>query len=71
MHPAPIHRLFSRLEFTRTGSSVRSQQLDETGLPIDETLEPDTFIYIPSSASKTQDKETGGWLESDDIEDFP
>ena len=69
MHPTPIHRLFSRLEFARTGSSVHSQQLDETGLPIEETVEPDMPLYVPSS--KTQDKETGGWLESDDIEDFP
>ena len=48
---------------------MHSQQLDETGLPIEETVEPDMSLYVPSS--KTQDKETGGWLESDDIEDFP
>lgn len=54
----------------RAGSSVHSQQLDEAGLPIDEAVEPDIF-YVPPSVSKTEDNETGGWLESDDIEDFP
>lgn len=70
VQPPLMHKLFSRMEFMRAGSSVHSQQLDEAGLPIDEAVEPDIF-YVPPSVSKTEDNETGGWLESDDIEDFP
>ena len=67
--PPPKHKLFSKLEFIRGGSSVHVQQLEESNIPEpgqffdeDETL--DTYTR---SITKEQQ---GGWLDSDDIEDF-
>lgn len=62
-----MHRLFSRMEFTRTGGAARSQQLDEAGLP-DQGVELDLSFDVPTPALTKE--EMGGWLESDDIEDF-
>ena len=68
--PPPVHKLFSKLEFIRGGSGVHAQQLEETNaaeagqqhFDEDETL--DTYTR---SITKEQQ---GGWLDSDDIEDF-
>jgi len=67
--PPPIHKLFSKLEFIRGGSSVHAQQLEESNTAEagqyfneDETL--DTY-----TRSMTKEQQ-GGWLDSDDIEDF-
>lgn len=67
----PSHSLFSCMQFTRTGNAVRAQQIDEGNSPhlsqeevVQEGLFNDT--EIPPRARE----ETGGWLESDDIEDF-
>ena len=67
--PPPIHKLFSKLEFVRGGSSVYAQQLEESNIAeageyFDEDESLDT--YTPSMTKEQQ----GGWLDSDDIEDF-
>ena len=67
--PPPIHKLFSKLDFIRGGSSVHVQQLEESNiaetgqlLDEDETLDDHT--------RSTTKEQQGGWLDSDDIEDF-
>jgi cell cycle checkpoint protein len=67
--PPPIHKLFSKLEFIRGGSSVHPQQLEESniveaGQHFDEDETLDTY-----TCSMTKEQ-LGGWLDSDDIEDF-
>jgi cell cycle checkpoint protein len=65
--PPPIHKLFSRLEFIRGGSDVYAQQLEESDIAesgqqhFDEDEAPNTY---------TRKEQQGGWLDSDDIEDF-
>jgi hypothetical protein len=58
------------MEFTRTGNTVRSQQLGEGDLQADEMFEHEPSFDGLSPASRQGEKETGGWLESDDIDDF-
>lgn len=66
----PSHSLFSRMQFTRTGGAFRAQQIDEgdsahlTQEVVREGLFDDTETPPPAR------EEIGGWLESDDIEDF-
>jgi cell cycle checkpoint protein len=66
----PSHALFSRIQFTRTGSAVRAQQIGEGDSAhlsqevVQQGLFDDTETPAPAR------EETGGWLESDDIEDF-
>lgn len=67
--PPLIHKLFSKLEFIRGGSGVHAQQLEESNIAEagqyfdeDETLDTHT-------RSMTKEQQ-GGWLDSDDIEDF-
>jgi cell cycle checkpoint protein len=67
--PPPTHKLFSKLEFIREGSSVHVQQLEEsniaeTGQHFDKDETLDTY-----TCSMTKEQR-GGWLDSDDIEDF-
>ena len=68
-----MHHLFSRMEFTRaTGNGIRAQQLNEGDVDADqgfETLVADDQ-YLNSPWNTKADEEKGGWLESDDIEDF-
>ena len=66
--PPNAHRLFSKMEFVRGGNNPEVQQLDEDDEPVciggDEEAQSESF---PSSVAE---KRIGGWLESDDIEDF-
>ncbi|KAF9481743.1 Rad17-domain-containing protein [Pholiota conissans] len=66
----PVHRLFSRMEFTRTGNTGRLQQFNEGDLLADEMPEHDPYYDAISPTSRHGEKEQGGWLESDDIDDF-
>lgn len=57
------------MQFTRTGSTVRAQQIDEgDSAPVSQDMVQYGFddTDLPPPARE----ETGGWLESDDIEDF-
>ena len=67
--PPPIHKLFSKLEFIRGGSSVHAQQLEESNTTEAGQYfnEAETFDTYTRSMTKEQQ---GGWLNSDDIEDF-
>ncbi|KDR70220.1 hypothetical protein GALMADRAFT_255090 [Galerina marginata CBS 339.88] len=67
--PPHMHRLFSRLEFSRTGSFSRAQQLNEGDVEADQGFDLDDRDLDLISPSKTKE-ETGGWLESDDIDEF-
>jgi cell cycle checkpoint protein len=66
--PPNAHRLFSKMEFVRGGNSPQVQQLDENDEPMynggDEEAQTENFL------SSVVEKRMGGWLESDDIEDF-
>ena len=71
--PPPIHRLFSRMDFTRaTGNGIRSQQLNEGDLGLDQEFESLVNVdrHLNSQSVKKPDEDKGGWLGSDDIEDF-
>lgn len=62
--PPNVHKLFSKLDFVCGGNDSQAQQLDEDDQPLlngdEETQFQGTVI----------EKQTRGWLESDDIEDF-
>ena len=63
----PTHRLFTTLNFAR-GAGGDDEQLDETDAVV--TSEPAMEDQDWDAGYGTQDKRDGGWLESDDIEDF-
>ncbi|KAL1701342.1 Rad17 cell cycle checkpoint protein-domain-containing protein [Schizophyllum commune] len=63
----PTHRLFTTLNFAR-GAGGGDEQLDETDAVV--TSEPAMENQDWDAGYDTQDKRDGGWLESDDIEDF-
>ncbi|KAL1690461.1 Rad17 cell cycle checkpoint protein-domain-containing protein [Schizophyllum commune] len=63
----PTHRLFTTLNFAR-GAGGDDEQLDETDAVV--TSEPAMEDQDWDAGYGTQDKKDGGWLESDDIEDF-
>ncbi|KAL1662981.1 Rad17 cell cycle checkpoint protein-domain-containing protein [Schizophyllum commune] len=63
----PTHRLFTNLNFAR-GAGGSDEQLDETDAVV--TSEPAMEDQDWDAGYDTQDKRAGGWLESDDIEDF-
>jgi cell cycle checkpoint protein len=66
--PPPVHKLFSKFEFVRGGSSVHAQKLEELSIAeAGQYFEEDETLYITRSMTKEQQ---GGWLDSDDIEDF-
>jgi len=66
--PPPIHKLFSKLEFIRGESSVHAQQLEELNIAeAGQYFDEETLDTYTRSMTK---KEQGGWLDSDDIEDF-
>ena len=67
--PPPTHKLFSKLEFIRGGSSVHLQQLEESNnVEVGQHFDDDeTLDSYTCSMTKEQQ---GGWLDSDDIEDF-
>lgn len=67
----PSHGLFSRMQFTRTGSAVRAQQIDEAESAAHLSQEVvQQGLFDDTETSPSAREETGGWLESDDIEDF-
>jgi len=71
--PPPMHHLFSRMEFIRaTGNGNRAQQLNEVDVDEDPGLESLVADdqYLNSLSNTKAEEERGGWLESDDIEDF-
>ncbi|KAJ3513531.1 hypothetical protein NLJ89_g2894 [Agrocybe chaxingu] len=75
--PPPIHRAFSRMELARGGTSgFSARQLNEgdvgdDGLGDPDILENDGADLVVFSPKPANEKEqAGGWLESDDIEDF-
>ncbi|KAF9554804.1 checkpoint protein Rad24 [Agrocybe pediades] len=63
--PPALHKSFSRMEFSRAQSSVRSQQLDEKDVETNGDVDCDLDMLAPSNK-----EEKGSWLESDDIEEF-
>ena len=65
--PPPKHKLFSKLEFIRGGSDVNAQQLEEL-----DVAEPGQHLFDKDDAldTYTRQEQQGGWLDSDDIEDF-
>jgi len=72
--PPNAHKLFSTMFFVRNRGSNRdnnddySQQLDEFDNEHGEDEEADfADHFLPSC---TVEKPVGGWLESDDIDDF-
>ena len=67
--PPPIHKLFSKIEFIRGGNSAHAQQLEESNIaePEEYFVEDETLDTCTRSMTKEQQ---GGWLDSDDIEDF-
>ena len=59
------------MEFTRTtGNGIQSQQLDEGDVGPDQEFEILVNGHTGSQSNTKADKDQGGWLESDDIEDF-
>jgi len=69
--PPSMHHLFSRMEFTRTtGNGIRSQQLDEGDVGLHQEFESLVNGHTSSQSNTKAVKDQGGWLESDDIEDF-
>ncbi|PPQ71519.1 hypothetical protein CVT26_010390 [Gymnopilus dilepis] len=77
--PPPIHRLFSRMEFMRSSSASMGsgKTLDEKGDGTDvvddgaglvEDEGRDLGVFSPGVAGK--EEHLGGWLESDDIDEF-
>lgn len=66
--PPPIHKLFSRLDFIRGGSDVHAQQLEESDIAGQQHFE-DEDETLDAYTRLTKERQ-GGWLDSDDIEDF-
>lgn len=64
------------MEFTRaTGNGIRSQQLNEGDVGLDQEFESlvnsDRHLnHTSAQSNKKADEDQGGWLGSDDIEDF-
>lgn len=65
--PPSIHKLFSKMEFIRGGSDVNAQILEEADI-----VEPGPHFDEDKSLSthSTTREQQGGWLDSDDIEEF-
>jgi len=66
--PPNAHKLFSKMEFVRGGNNPQVQQLNESDEPMDNG--GDDGAQTESFSSSVVEKRMGGWLESDDIEDF-
>ncbi|KAJ3560339.1 hypothetical protein NP233_g10904 [Leucocoprinus birnbaumii] len=63
------HSLFSRLTFT-TGDGQRGQQVDEDVVDDGDQLAAEDDLNIGIGKKDDGDGATGGWLDSDDIEEF-
>ncbi|PPQ88176.1 hypothetical protein CVT25_005141 [Psilocybe cyanescens] len=70
--PPSLHRRFSQMVFTRTGNIVRASQLDEReDFQADQELDVNRDLdFVSPSLSSKPKEEKGGWLESDDIDEF-
>lgn len=66
------HRLFSTLTFVYGSNAVVSQTLGEADVDErgDAMNDEDELRLEDGGASRQSDSHDGGWLESDDIEDF-
>lgn len=61
------------MELTRaTGNGIGAQQLNEGDVGLEQDFESlvDGDRYTSSYSNIKADEDKGGWLESDDIEDF-
>ncbi|KAF8811186.1 P-loop containing nucleoside triphosphate hydrolase protein [Phlegmacium glaucopus] len=70
--PPPVHKLFSEMKFIRGGSSVNAQQLDEADIVENgQHFDEDESLGIDTHPMMTKDQQQqGGWLDTDDIEEF-
>ncbi|KAL1747170.1 Rad17 cell cycle checkpoint protein-domain-containing protein [Schizophyllum fasciatum] len=68
MRAPPTHRLFTKLSFAR-GVGNDDEQLDETEVAVSDEATMDQGLDW-SMGYGVEAKTHGGWLESDDIEDF-
>lgn len=66
MRPPASHHLFSKLDFLR-GDVGRKQQLGEGD--VDENRELESEDGMTFDSSYKEEKQSGGWLENDDIEE--
>lgn len=64
------HRLFSSLQFVSGGENRGLQQLGEGDVPSDNVDIPEEGGPRGGWSANADELEGGGWLESDDIEDF-
>ncbi|KAJ3520257.1 hypothetical protein NM688_g9188 [Phlebia brevispora] len=69
MRPPSSHRLFSRLQFTRDASSSAEIADDQNIVQEDKMLFEENMPTAGAEAAQS-DADRGGWLDSDDIEDF-
>lgn len=66
----PTHRLFSHLAFSYAKTGGMAQQLGEAESDGVEVQDEDEDVMDRGWKLRKEDKDDGGWLESDDIEDF-
>ena len=68
--PPPIHKLFSSLEFIRGGSGMNVQRLEAADIvEISQHFNEDDTPSADTRSMMTSEQQ-GGWLDSDDIEEF-
>jgi cell cycle checkpoint protein len=67
--PPSSHILFSRLEFTRSSGSTHAQRLEASD-PGDDVLQDYGDGDIFGGGKMGGEITVGGWLESDDIDEF-
>ncbi|KAF9043051.1 Rad17 cell cycle checkpoint protein-domain-containing protein [Panaeolus papilionaceus] len=70
MKPPPSHRSFSRMEFVRGGAESRAGQLNERDVDEGFAESGDGWTGLENGDVSQRETTDGGWLESDDIEDF-
>ncbi|TRM58560.1 Rad17 cell cycle checkpoint protein-domain-containing protein [Schizophyllum amplum] len=63
------HRLFTQLKFMR-GAAGDEEQLQENEVAVEEEATLDSDQQVDAGYAVDEDRQDGGWLESDDIEDF-
>lgn len=64
-----MHKLFSKMEFVRGGHGSVVEQLDEGDEDVGDGAEEER-TGLEALMALDGEKTVGGWLESDDIEDF-
>ena len=68
--PPASHRLFSRLDYVRGMDGISAQQLEEKQCFEDEPNFGDGSDDLFPLSTYSHEQNVGGWLESDEIEDF-